>query len=135
MSPGRQPLRMTGTGFSRARCASCHSINSVKALKETQSTDSSQWPDLILPSSTTRLFKEEALVPLHTRSPTPVPELLVKHKWWSRQKPSNDATYGARQHIKHESSKTPPVYCFTVSTSHQDLRSPATTSETFCITP
>jgi len=38
--------------------------NSVKAPKEIQSTEPSQWPGLILFSTTTRLLGEDALVPL-----------------------------------------------------------------------
>jgi len=36
----------------------------VKALKETPSMDPNQWPGIILPSSTTKLMREGALVPL-----------------------------------------------------------------------
>jgi len=48
-----ESLRISGTGFLSAACPSCHPTNSVKALKKTQSTDPSQWPGLILSSSTT----------------------------------------------------------------------------------
>jgi len=46
-----------------ARCPSRHPTNSVKAPKETQSTDTNQWPGLILSSSATRLLTERVFLP------------------------------------------------------------------------
>jgi len=42
----------------------CNPTNSVKELNETQTADPSQWPGLILSSSTTGLLIEGALVPI-----------------------------------------------------------------------
>jgi len=61
-SSRKEPLRISGTGLS------CHPTNSVKALKETQSSDLNQWSGLVLSSSTTRLLKEEVLLPLRRLS-------------------------------------------------------------------
>jgi len=35
-------------------------------------------------------------------------------------------TYSSSKHVKHKSTKAPPVDCFAMSTSHQDLRCPET---------
>jgi len=46
------------------RCRSWHPTSSIRALEGTSwSTDPSQWPSLILSSSTTRLLTERALFP------------------------------------------------------------------------
>ena len=50
---------------------SCHPTNSVRALKEIQSTDPNQGTSLtglIISSSTTRLLRKDALLPLHQLS-------------------------------------------------------------------
>jgi len=52
----------------RAGFPSSHRTTSIKALKVTQSTNSNQWPGLILSSSTTGLLMEEALLPLYRLS-------------------------------------------------------------------
>ena len=44
----RRTSGKSSTGFLWVGGSSCHPTNSIKALKETQSTDTNQWPDLIL---------------------------------------------------------------------------------------
>jgi len=58
-----------------AGCPSCHPANSVKALKETQSTNSSQWPGLILSLFAARLLMEGHCF-LNTNSLVPLPGLV-----------------------------------------------------------
>ena len=52
VSSRRKSLRISGSGFLQAECPSCYPTNSVKALKETPTTALSQWPCLVLSSST-----------------------------------------------------------------------------------
>jgi len=62
---GQEPLGINGMVFSRAGCPSCHQAVNNEALWGAQSaTNSNQWPDLMLSSSTTRLLME-GLLSLH----------------------------------------------------------------------
>jgi len=61
---GTEPFTIYDTGFFMAGRSSRHPTNSAKAMKETCSTDATQWPGLILSSSTIEHLTEGALFPL-----------------------------------------------------------------------
>jgi len=63
-------------------CPSRHTANSVRALNESQNTDSSQWPTLILSSSTTGQLIQWAFLPVRRPSGASTTSRIKKTLKW-----------------------------------------------------